>query len=162
MLTNIFQDFFVWDTFMHTASGFIFAFLGYKLIIKLKNKKVINKSIVIIFCICFSMTIGIFWEFFEFSSDVFNLTDMQKDRILENISSIKINEFSNNKPIIIKEIDHTILYDKSNNVLLEMNGYLDVGIVDTMKDLFVNLIGSCIFLLFFNKILIDGKKTIVL
>ena len=51
-----------------------------------------------------------------------------------------------NQVEIIKGIDNTVLYDKEGNVLKQIdNGYLDVGINDTMKDLIVNLIGALVF-----------------
>ncbi len=51
---------------------------------------------------CFSMTIGVIWEFFEYGMDQFFLTDMQKDWYVPNISSVLLNPSGLNDPIIIK------------------------------------------------------------
>ena len=37
------------------------------------------------------MTVGVLWEFFEFSMDWFFGLDMQKDWILPSINSVKLN-----------------------------------------------------------------------
>jgi len=92
------------------------------------------------------MTIGVVWEFFEFGVDQTLKMDMQKDRITETISSVTFDENQDNNAIVIDNIDHTILYDKDGNKLMTIeNGYLDIGIKDTMKDLIVNFIGAVVF-----------------
>ena len=71
---------------------------------------------------------------------------MQKDRIITTVNSVKLNEQGLNEAVHIRDIDHTILYDEDGNELQVINGgYLDIGIIDTMKDLFVNLIGAVVF-----------------
>ena len=39
---------------------------------------------------CFSMTIGVLWEFFECTMDQLFLLDMQKDAVVQNISSVML------------------------------------------------------------------------
>ena len=39
---------------------------------------------------CFSMTIGVVWEFFEFGMDTFMGTDMQKDTIVQSITTVML------------------------------------------------------------------------
>jgi hypothetical protein len=71
---------------------------------------------------------------------------MQKDRIVSKISSVKINPEGKNEPILINNIDKTIIYSNNNqNVTVIEGGYLELGIIDTMKDLFVNFIGAIVF-----------------
>ena len=95
---------------------------------------------------CFSMTIGVLWEFFEYSGDKFFNLDMQKDTIVETISSVELNKEKKNKAVTLKNIGKTIIYDKEGNELQVINnGYLDIGLNDTMKDLFVNFIGALVF-----------------
>lgn len=140
-----------WDTILHTLNGFICAGVGLSLVDLLNvNSKNINLSpmYVAIVSFCFSMTVGVCWEFFEFSADYFLKTDMQKDRIVTTISSVELNEDKENKPIIINNIDSTEIKTKDGNTLIIENGYLDIGIIDTMKDLLVNLIGAVTFSIF--------------
>ena len=144
-MTNLFQNF-EFDTILHTMSGFILAYIGSKLILKLNGKNKINKIFATFFILCFSMFSAIMWEFFEFTNDFFYLADMQKDRIIYNFSSEEINR---KRPNTINNIDHTILYDKDDKVIIEMDGYLDIGLIDTIKDLFVNFVGATAFSIIF-------------
>ena len=145
-----------WDTILHTLNGFLCGAVGFSLVDLLnRNIKSINLSpiFILIVSFSFSMTIGILWEFFEYSADKsFLKTDMQKDRIINKVSSVKINPSGENTPIIIENIDHTLIYskDKNGNIIETKidNGYLDIGLNDTMKDLGVNFIGAIVFSIF--------------
>lgn len=138
-----------WDTILHTLNGFLCAAVGFSLINLLnENSKKFQLShfYLCLVAFCFSMTIGVLWEFIEYSCDCFLKFDMQKDRIVQHISSVSLDPLRDNNAIIIDDIDKTILYDKSSNELAVINGgYLDIGINDTMKDLFVNFIGALVF-----------------
>ena len=140
-----------WDTMLHTINGFLAAGVGFSLVDLLnKNSKNINLSPVYLAIVsfCFSMTIGVVWEFFEFGMDYYFKFDMQKDRIVERISSVYLDETKTNTPVIIDNIDKTIIYstnDEGDVEELIIDGYLDIGIIDTMKDLLVNFIGAFTF-----------------
>lgn len=153
------------DTILHTLNGFLAAGIGLSLF-DLLNKNINNINLSPIFLVivafCFSMTIGILWEFFEYGSDKLINADMQKDVIIQNISSVTLDETKSNTPIIIDNIKYTIIYseDKEGNIketLIE-NGYLDIGINDTMKDLIVNFIGATIFSVFGYLYLLNRDK----
>ncbi len=137
-----------WDTLLHTLNGFLCAGIGFSLvdILNQNSEKVsLSPIYVVIVAFCFSMTIGILWEFFEFTADNVFKTDMQKDRIVQNISSVELNPNEENVPIKINDIEKTQIYSKDGTITIIDNGYLDIGIIDTMKDLFVNFIGAVIF-----------------
>lgn len=148
-IRNFYGIFPFWDTMLHTINGFLCAAIGFSLVELLnKNSKKISLSplYLCLVAFCFSMTIGVVWEFFEFGVDQTIKLDMQKDRITETISSVTFDEKKENNAIVIDNIDHTILYDKDGNELMKIeNGYLDIGIKDTMKDLIVNFIGAAVF-----------------
>ena len=137
-----------WDTILHTLNGFLCAGIGFSLVDLLnQNSKKIKLSplYIAIVAFCFSMTIGILWEFFEFTADYFTKTDMQKDRIVREISSVMLNKDNENVPIKVKDIERTEIYSKDGTIITIENGYLDIGLIDTMKDLFVNFIGAIVF-----------------
>ena len=139
-----------WDTLLHTLNGFIAAAVGFSLIDILNHNDNfhINMSpaFASLVAFTFSMSIGIMWEFCEFAADRYLLKDMQKDSIVSRVSSIKLNKEGTNEPIIIENIDRTIIYsDKETKVTIIENGYLELGLIDTMKDLFVNFIGALVF-----------------
>lgn len=134
---------------LHTINGFLAAGIGFSLIDLLnENSKSINLSpvFVAIVAFCFSMTIGVLWEFFEYTADTYLKYDMQKDNVISTISTVTLNPEKANTAIVVDGIDHTILYDSNGNELVIIeNGYLDIGIIDTMKDLFVNFLGAVAF-----------------
>ena len=90
---------------------------------------------------CFSMTVGVIWEFFEFGMDVLFLKDMQKDTIVYHISSVMLDPTNSNIPVVIDGISSVAV----NGQELGLGGYLDIGLYDTMEDLFVNFIGALVF-----------------
>lgn len=145
----------IWDTMLHTINGFIMAAIGFAMIDILNRSPKIHITMspwfVAFVAFCFSMTIGVLWEFFEFSMDQFFLQDMQKDWLVNNISSVLINPSGLNDPIIIKDITKTVISGTIDGVPGEWvvdGAYLDVGIIDTMKDLLVNCLGAIVFSIF--------------
>ena len=147
-INNFYGRIHFWDTILHTLNGFLCAGIGFSLIDLLnQNSKRIKLSplYIAIVAFCFSMTIGILWEFFEFSADYFTKTDMQKDRIVSEISSVMLNKDNENIPIKVKDIERTEIYSKDGTATTIENGYLDIGLIDTMKDLFVNFLGAVVF-----------------
>lgn len=146
---NFYGYFPAWDSILHTLNGFICAGIGFSLVDLLnENSKRINLSplYVAIVAFCFSMTIGVLWEFFEYSGDKLVRTDMQKDTVVKTVSTVYLEENNRNKAVILKDIGKTVIYDKDNNIIAKIeNGYLDVGLNDTIKDLMVNLVGAITF-----------------
>ena len=137
-----------WDTMLHTLNGFLCAGIGFSLVDLLnQNNKNINLSplYVAIVAFCFSMTIGILWEFYEYSADHLVRLDMQKDTIVQNISSVELNPNKENIPIKVDNIEKTQIYSSDGTITTIEGGYLDLGLTDTIKDLFVNFIGAVVF-----------------
>ena len=134
-----------WDTALHTVTGFLSAAVGFSLvdiINRNENTKLyLSPVYVAIGAFCFSMTIGVLWEFFEFAGDMLFDLDSQKDTIVHEIHSVLLNPSGKNIAVSINNITDTTV----NGVSLGIDGYLDIGLIDTMKDLFVNLIGATVF-----------------
>ncbi len=139
----------VWDTLLHTTTGFLAASVGFGLIDLLNNhsKRIqMTPLFVALISFCFSMTVGVVWEFFEFSGDRLFSKDMQKDRIITTVATVELNPSGANKEVVVKGIDRTVMYDKDGNELAVIEGgYLDLGLIDTIKDLAVNMAGALVF-----------------
>ena len=137
-----------WDTALHTVTGFLAAAVGFSLVdIVNRNRNTrlyLTPVYVCIAAFCFSMTIGVLWEFFEFACDQLLNVDMQKDTVLTVIKSVTLNPEGKNKAYVISGITGTAV----NGQDLGIDGYLDIGLHDTMKDLFVNFIGAFVFSVF--------------
>lgn len=134
-----------WDTILHTLNGFLCAALGLSLVDLMNRQKrmlfELSPLFMAIVAFCFSMTIGVFWEFFEFAMDYFCELDMQKDTVVHMISSTYLDPMRDNNTIIIGDIRNVAV----NGKMLDINGYLDIGLFDTMMDLVVNFVGAIIF-----------------
>ena len=134
-----------WDTMLHTTNGFLCAAVGFSLIDILnrdaKIKFTLSPVYVALAAFCFSMTIGVLWEFFEFGMDRLFHMDMQKDTIVHTISSVMLDPTNSNIPITIDGITSVAVNGRD----LGFTGYLDIGLYDTMEDLFVNFIGATVF-----------------
>ena len=65
------QEFYIiipfWDTLLHTLNGFLAAAIGFSLVVLLNdNQKLVftmSPVFIAIVAFCFSMTIGVIWEF---------------------------------------------------------------------------------------------------
>lgn len=134
----------IWDSVLHAVNGFICAGVGFGLTDILNRSKRVKMNLspifVCLFSFCFSMTVGVVWEFFEFGADMFFGKDMQKDTVVTAIHSGLIS----GKPNVIMHI-RNITSTVVNGENLGINGYLDIGLIDTMKDLLVNFVGAMVF-----------------
>ena len=134
-----------WDTVLHTVNGFLMAAIGFALVDILNRSKKfsiqLSPAFVAIVAFCFSMTIGVVWEFFECGMDQLFGLDMQKDTIVHTIKSVMLDLTKSNRPVGIRDIQSVMV----NGQDLGLGGYLDIGLLDTMKDLFVNFIGAVVF-----------------
>ena len=115
-----------WDTMLHTINGFLAAAVGFSLVLLLNDNEKLTFDLSPFFlamvAFCFSMTIGVLWEFFEFGMDWFFHTDMQRDTVINAIYSASLDPTRTNKVVAV-----------------------DIGLIDTMKDLLVNFVGAVVF-----------------
>ena len=151
-----------WDTMLHTINGFLFAAVGFSLIYLLnRNNSDFNLSPFYLATVafCFSMMIGVVWEFFECSMDLFFHMDMQKDFIVKNINSVTLDPQQGGTVIHVKDIINTVVSTASGEVHTIEGGYLDIGILDTMKDLLVNMIGAVVFCIIGYKTIKTSKSS---
>ena len=134
-----------WDTMLHTLNGFLAAAVGFSMVLLLNDNERLTFDLSPFFlalvAFCFSMTIGVQWEFFEFGMDFFFHTDMQKDTVINAVYTVALDPTRTNKVVAIKGIQDVVINGES----LGLGGYLDIGLIDTMKDLFVNFIGAVVF-----------------
>ena len=134
-----------WDTMLHTLNGFLAAAVGFSMVILLNDDERLTFHLSPFFlalvAFCFSMTIGVLWEFFEFSMDYFFGFDMQKDTVIHSIHSVLLDPTRTNTVVTIPNIQDVVINGQS----LGVGGYVDLGIIDTMKDLFVNFVGAVVF-----------------
>lgn len=142
------QEFYIlipgWDTLLHTMNGFLCAAVGFSMVDLLNQKSSrvnLSPAYVTIAAFCFSVTIGVLWEFIEFSMDWTYGMNMQKNTILHSLVLAGGELPGSSGTVAIRHIVKTVLVDGSGREYV-VAGYPDMGLVDTMKDLFVNLLGA--------------------
>lgn len=131
-----------WDTMLHTLNGFLMAAIGFSLIDILNQHPQLHFKMSPMFvafvAFCFSMTVGVLWEFFEFGMDMAFHTDMQKDTFINVINSVALDP-NNEGNVVSIPINEVVVNGQ------KWRGYIDIGLIDTMKDLIVNCIGAIVF-----------------
>ncbi len=139
-----------WDTMLHTLNGFLCAAIGFALVDMLNRSDRFSFKLspvyLAIVAFCFSMTVGVLWEFFEYAGDTFLGFDMQKDTVIHAVRTVELDPTRSNKVVALDDIsDVIVVYADGTQQALALGGYLDVGLHDTMKDLVVNFIGAVVF-----------------
>lgn len=139
-----------WDTVLHTMNGFLCAAIGFSLLDLLNRQKKVTFQLsplyLAVVAFCFSMTVGIIWEFFECTMDQLFFLDMQKDIVVHEIGTVKLDPTGGNTPVHLKDIvDVIVVQGDGTQIPLGLGGYLDIGLLDTMMDLFVNFVGALVF-----------------
>ncbi len=140
------------DTMLHTVNGFLFAAIGFAMVDVLNRSSRVKFNLspfyLAVMAFCFSMTVGVVWEFFEFGMDMIVGFDMQKDTVVDAIRSVTLDLSHANQVVAIEGIGDVALITSEGEVLLSdygVGGYVDIGLIDTMKDLIVNFIGAVVF-----------------
>lgn len=136
-----------WDIVLHFLSGFVFTGVGFALLNILNKEQKVSKAATIIFAFCFSVTVGVLWECVEFSFDSLVRTDAQKDAHVRQISTITLQRDGGNRPVRVDNITTTDIHLADGGIVTIDEGYLDIGLMDTMKDILVNFAGAVLFLI---------------
>lgn len=139
----------LWDSLLHAVCGFMFAAFGFSLadiLNRPQKSRTLSPLFLAFVAFSFAMTVGVLWEFFEFSVDTLFHKDMQKDTLLYSVYSVRLDPERKNRAVILDKIVRAIITLEDGSEIVT-DGYLDIGLVDTMKDLFVNFIGATVFCL---------------
>ena len=135
-----------WDTMLHTINGFLAAAVGFSMVLLLNDNDKLTFDLSPFFlamvAFCFSMTIGVLWEFFEFGMDWFFHIGYAaghggKRHLLRQSGSHPQQQGRGRTGAFTTW--------SSMGRALGMGGYLDIGLIDTMKDLLVNFVGAVVF-----------------
>lgn len=132
------------DTLLHLISGFVFAALGYGISEALTRRSGKNRVMSLLLAICFSLAVALCWELLEWGLTVLTNGDMLEDTVIRDIRSYLLSG-SHNESVDILGIDKTVIYYSGGEYVID--GYLDVGLTDTLTDMLVCFIGDVIFLL---------------
>ena len=144
---DFYQRFSAWDALLHAANGFLFAGFGFCLFSLFEKKRTVrtlpSPAYQSFTAFCFSMTVGVLWEIFEFCADTFLHTDMQKDSFRTAIYSLLL-PTEDGGMLAVENITRVEIQTAVGERFV-LPAYLDVGLADTVKDLAINLWGALCF-----------------
>lgn len=130
-----------WDKLLHVTAGVLFAIFGYILFHRLGGTEK-TRLLAGLFALLFSMGISVCWEFVEFGADRLLGCDMQDDMIVTSIHSYALGEELG----VIGSIDE-VQSVTINGTPLPFEGYLDIGLTDTMLDMLLETGGALLTVL---------------
>lgn len=137
-----------WDTILHTLTGFLMASVGFSLVDLLNSSKAkfaLSPAYMALVAFCFAMTIGVLWEFFEFGMDVIFRKDMQNDELISRFTTIGPALSADGKDFFVTDVIKTVVETASGETYIIEDGYYDIGLYDTMKDMIVTFVGAAVF-----------------
>ena len=126
----------VWDKLLHICGGVMFAILGAYLFDFLVKRKDLPAARAI-FALCFSVAIAVLWEFCEFGADTFLGMDMQDDTVIHGLTSYLLGDSLGVTGSILNIQSVSV-----NGLLLPVDGYIDIGLIDTMLDMLLETVGA--------------------
>ena len=131
-----------WDKLLHLCGGVVFALLGSYLPVVINRKYENDRLLRVLFALMFSISVSALWEFYEFGMDRWFGMDMHRDTIIHAIHSYDLGEATG---VIgsIDQIDSVIV----NGEPLE--GYIDIGLIDTMGDMMIETAGAAAYAVVF-------------
>lgn len=137
----------VWDKLLHTCGGVMFAILGAFFFDRLTRNQEAPAAKAI-FALCFSMAIAVLWEFCEFGADRFFGMDMQDDTIVYGLTSYLLGD-TLGVTGSIRDIQSVVV----NGTPLPVDGYIDIGLFDSMLDMLLETLGAAVtcLLLWFDQ-----------
>ena len=132
-----------WDDVLHIFAGVIFAMFGAYIPKVLNGKNECSLALCALFGFTFSVAIAGIWEFIEYGMDSFFGTDMQKDVLLTSMRpSYLLGE------ILGLPVDKMATMGANDGVFVNgvmLEGYLDVGLIDTMHDMLIETLGALLY-----------------
>ncbi len=127
-----------WDILLHATGGLVFALLGAYLPTVFGKKEGNSVLLCAAFGFLFSVFVSVAWEFVEYFCDIIFRSDMQQDTWVNEIRSYLLGNAAGVKGSI-EGIESVMV----NGQVLE--GYLDIGLIDTMTDMLVETLGAAVY-----------------
>ena len=124
-----------WDKMLHLCGGVAFALVGCYIPVLLDKKYKDDRTLRILFAVLVSISVAALWEFYEFGMDRLFGMDMQRDTIVTSLHSYDLGGAAG----VIGSIE-SINSVTVNGQALE--GYLDIGLIDTMGDMMIETVGA--------------------
>ncbi|MBE5734265.1 MAG: hypothetical protein E7347_04340 [Clostridiales bacterium] len=135
-----------WDIVLHVLSGVLFSAVGFAVAQRFFGIANTVKKFFgcLVFALCFSLAIAVVWEIFEFICTIAVGADMMEDTLVNKINSYFLSG-THAKAVTLDGITKTVIYYGNGNTYT-INGYLDLGLIDTLVDMIVCTGGALVFM----------------
>ncbi len=134
------------DALLHCITGFVFACIGFavpKLFVgEPQSGRML--AVCLLFGFFFSLAIAVLWELFEFAGTSLLGFDMQEDTVVNGFGSYLLSG-THSELVQVDGITKTIIYYGDGRTLT-IDGYLDIGLIDTIGDMAVCALGTTVYL----------------
>lgn len=146
------------DTVLHGVSGFVFACFGFSVLQLFIGVPQDKKSFFacLLFGLSFSLAIALIWELFEYMSSCLFGADMEEDTIIRSFGSYLL-AGGHAEIVKVEDIVKTVVYLR-NGQTITIDGYLELGLIDTIGDMAICLVGGLVFLLAFTIDRFTGER----
>lgn len=131
---NLYSVIWFYDIILHVLSSFIVSFLFFYIF-----RYSVNKLLFMLCIFSFAMMIAGLWEITEFSIDRLLDKDMQKDTVINEVNSMLLS--SDGNTIVKVNVDNMSI----GGTIID--GYLDIGLYDTIEDMICAVFGSVFYLI---------------
>lgn len=140
--TNLHFYFYIswWDTLLHFVGGIAFALVGCYGVVLLHKGCQPMYILRGVFALCFSMAVAAVWEFCEYGCDRLLGMDAQQDTFLPSISSYYLEDEVGEVGTLVN-----VTTVELNGVDMGWDGYLDIGLIDTMEDMMAESLGGLVY-----------------
>ncbi len=144
---NFYYNLHWWDDILHAFAGVVFAMLGAYLPKVMSKNGEASLSLCVFSAFFFSVAIAGLWELGESFMDSYFGTDMQKDTLLvlprPSYILSELLGFPKGELAEIQEIELIVNGQK-------VEYYVDLGLIDTMKDVFVETLGAGVYTILYR------------
>jgi hypothetical protein len=125
-----------WDVALHVIWGILAGLLGCAFLEALQRSR-LRPAAAALTALGFAALTGILWELFAYVLAILFVWDMQKDAWLQSVHTVLLNPDGVNRAVTVAP--ESVLVDG-----VPWPGLLDPGLRDTVGDLLLNFLGSCL------------------
>ena len=132
------------DAILHTLSGVVFAALGFALCESLLGRADTGRRFAgaLTFAAAFSLGIAVLWELWEFSGMLLLGMETADDTLVNSFTTFIFGGRS--EPTVLDGILKTVIHLEDGSSIV-VDGYLDIGYMDTVLDMVVCTLGALAF-----------------
>lgn len=135
------------DVVLHFSNGAVMGMIGFALVGHFIDWRENRKNLLACaaFAVMCGITVSAVWEFYEYIRSMLTGMDHEEDVFISSIRSFTLSG-THDRPLVLDNITKTLIYYNGGDDVCELNGYLDIGLSDTITDMLSGTLGSLLVL----------------